>query len=48
MEALLLFFALPRFVKGARGVVYLAVFWATATMQYFGNCRLLRWLRRSR
>ena len=47
LEVFLLFFALPHVLKGAGGVVYFAAFWATATLLYFSNYRLWRWLQRS-
>ncbi|MGH2573819.1 MAG: hypothetical protein ACRDGU_10145 [Actinomycetota bacterium] len=40
--------ALPPVLKGAAGgVVYLAAFWAIATLLYFSNYRVWRWLQRS-
>ncbi len=44
LEALLLFFILPRALKGTGGPVYLASFWGIATLLYLGNHRVWRWL----
>ena len=45
LEAVLMFLALPRVLTGAGGPIYFATFWGTATVLYFSNYRIWRWLK---
>jgi hypothetical protein len=46
MEVLVLALVLPRIMRNASGIAYFVVFFGLATVFYFSNHRVWRWLQR--